>query len=240
MLTFNAKNHRYELDGKPVTGVTTILGVLAKPALIQWAADMTAKWIRENCTACDELSGDSGERHYTCHESDLQEAVKAHIKKKEAAGERGTDVHALIEEYIKLCIEHGGNALTAHRNDPMVQKFIDWAMLNNIRFLASEKQVYSRELWFAGTADFTFEKDGKRYVGDLKTMRKMWDRVPFFQTAGYMIALEEMGEEKYDGSCIININKETTELTEHWTYDHENDKQAFRACLTLYRQLSNF
>lgn len=118
--------------------------------------------------------------------------------------------------------------------------FIAWATANNVRFLASEKQVYSKELFVAGTFDFSFEKDGKRFIGDLKTMKKMWDRVPFFQTAAYIIASEHMGEEKYDGSCIININKETNELTEYYTYDHENDKKAFEAALFLYRQLANF
>ena len=38
--TFDAKKHVHTLDGKNLTGVTTVLSVIAKPALIQWAADM--------------------------------------------------------------------------------------------------------------------------------------------------------------------------------------------------------
>lgn len=233
--TFQEKGHRYELDGKPMTGVTTILGVLAKPALIPWAANMTAEWIRENCKR--------GEMDYLCTEEDLQEAVKAHTKKKEAGGDKGKDLHSLVEQYIKECIEeYEGKALVRRKDvpDPMFDAFVAWAVKNDIKFLASEQQVYHSELFYAGTFDFSFEKEGKRYIGDLKTMKKMWDRTPFFQTAGYIMAAEHMGEKPYDGSCIVNINKETSELTDQWTYDNDGDRGAFAACLTLYRQLSNF
>ena len=37
---YKDSNHSYTLDGKRLTGVTTILGVIAKPALIGWAARM--------------------------------------------------------------------------------------------------------------------------------------------------------------------------------------------------------
>ena len=42
--TFDEKRHRYYLDGKAMTGCTTVLGVIAKPALIQWAADKAAAY----------------------------------------------------------------------------------------------------------------------------------------------------------------------------------------------------
>lgn len=239
--TGRMKKHVYLLDGKQVTGVTTVLGVLAKPALIQWAADMTANWIRENCKGRPYGFVHKGPV-YVCYEEDLEEARVAHAKKKEAAGDRGTDVHAQIESYIKACIETRGGAPEALSglNDPMVEKFVEWAVQNQVTFLASEKKVFSKEWFVAGTFDFSFEKDGKRYIGDLKTMKKMWDRVPFFQTAAYMKMSEEMGEAPYDGSCVVNINKETTELTDYWTYDHANDRKAFEAALVLYRQLNNF
>ena len=41
---FDEKKHRYYLDGKSMTGCTTVLGVIAKPALIQWAADHAAAY----------------------------------------------------------------------------------------------------------------------------------------------------------------------------------------------------
>lgn len=240
--TFEEKGHKYLLDGKPLTGVTTVLGVIAKPVLIGWAAKQTAEWIRQNAQQHDASPDQAigSQVWYHVNEENLQEAAKAHTKKKEEAGSKGTDVHALVEGYIKKCISiNSGNAILDGQTTRELDRFQNWAVSNNVQFLCSEKRMYSREWWVAGTADFTFIKDGKRYVGDLKTMKKLWDRIPFFQCAAYMKMLEENGEEKYDGSCIVNINKETGELTEHYTYAHEEDKKSFEAALCLYRALNN-
>ena len=241
------KSHRYFADQearKPYTGVTTVLGVLAKPALIGWAARMTAEWIRENCGEKVFQVGaglkPTGNPIYMVDEDQLQEAVKAHTKKKEAGGAKGTDVHAEVERVIKKAII-AGFVDTDTSLSPMAQQFVTWAQMKQVQFLASEKRVYNddKDLWYAGTADFTCIIGGKRLVGDLKTMKKLWDRVPFFQTAAYLMALERMGEEKFDGSVIVNVNKETNELTDHYSYDWEGDSKGFLAALTLYKALNN-
>ena len=46
--TFDEKTHRYYIGDKQRTGTTTVLGILAKPALIQWAANMAVDYIKEN------------------------------------------------------------------------------------------------------------------------------------------------------------------------------------------------
>ena len=40
---FDEKEHAYFLNGKPMLGCTSVLGVIAKPALIQWAANEAVK-----------------------------------------------------------------------------------------------------------------------------------------------------------------------------------------------------
>ena len=39
------KRHAHYINGKRATGVTTILGVIAKPALIAWSARMAVDYI---------------------------------------------------------------------------------------------------------------------------------------------------------------------------------------------------
>lgn len=244
---FDERKHVYTLDGKPLNGVTTVLGVISKQ-LTDWAARVAASKafrlaqkmelerfhglvdaldkLPENIdkAQADRLGRIYGEYH---------EARVAHDNVKKSAGIGGTNVHKEVETWIKARL--GGADRPAYSN--LAQKFIDWAVKNEVTFHESEKKMYSEKLWLAGTCDFACTIKGKKFVGDLKTMAKMWDRVPFFQTAAYMMMLEEQGE-KYDGSVIININKETAELTEHFSYDHESDKEAFLACLTLYRKLN--
>ena len=237
--TGRMKKHVYLMDGKQMTGVTTILGVIAKPALIQWAADMACQLIG---TAEKDRLG-----NYVVTNELLKSARTAHTKKKEAAGDKGTDLHSQVEGYIKNIIERYDGVATgsASFDQPMsigLAQFAKWACDNNIKFLASEKQVYSKDWFVAGTFDFSFEKDGKRFVGDLKTMGKIWDRVPHFQAAAYRKMSVEMGGPDYVGTCIVNISKPTekypSELTESWSYDWEGDTKAFESCLYIYRQLN--
>jgi hypothetical protein len=215
------KKHIYTLDGKPLMGITSVLGVIAKPALIGWAARKAVEYIKENFEG--ELTEELLE-NAKCAHSDIAE---------EAAG-RGTEIHKGIEVYINDCIKMTlGEAMNVTSIDSAVQKFISWAVDNKIKFLESEKRMYSEKMWTAGTVDLVFEKDSKRYIGDIKTYAKIWDRVPFFQMAGYALMLEEMGQ-KIDGSCIINITKDTNELTEKWSYNMTEDKKSFEAALQIY------
>mgnify|MGYP001586239833 CR=1 FL=1 len=234
--TFDEKKHVYTLDGKPLMGVTSVLGVIAKPALIQWAANMMDEYIRANVAFA--IPGDDG-GYWAIKPSVIEEAKFAHRKKKEKAADQGTDTHAHIETLVKVAIENFGGYLPENSisDTPSVQSFIDWAKNNKIKFLESEKRMYSREWWTAGTCDLVFEQDGKRYVGDVKTMKKLWDVVPFIQCAAYAKMMSEAGE-KFDGTCVINIPKETNEVETHYRYDLEGDTKAFEAALTLYRTLN--
>ena len=54
-LQFQPKAHRYRLDGKAVPGVTTILGVLDKPALPKWAAGAVAEYVADHPDGVEHL-----------------------------------------------------------------------------------------------------------------------------------------------------------------------------------------
>src|SRR3990167_5977664 len=145
--TFDPKKHLYELDGKPMTGVTTILSVIAKPALIQWAANEAVKYIEEH-------SEHPVGKDYQVSVITLTEAKTAHRKKKEDAGSKGTDVHKEVEGLIQDGIDNNNGYIFGQSDNEQVKKFIDWATENKVKFLASEKQVYSEIHWLAGTLDF--------------------------------------------------------------------------------------
>ncbi len=92
---FDGENNRhdYYFNRKPMTGITTVLSVIAKPSLIQWAANMAVDYI-----SCEWSSNKS----YTEDEIAviLTEAKTAHRKKKEEAGEKGTFCHSWLEQWI--------------------------------------------------------------------------------------------------------------------------------------------
>lgn len=216
-----------------MTGVTTILSVIAKPALIQWSANEAVKYVRNEWTAGVGYSDESIDLI-------LKEAKSAHRKKKEDAGLRGTDIHAEIEAIIKLAIaSHEGYINGIIHADEMVSKFIGWAKENNVKFLSCEQQVYSEKYWIAGTYDFLCEINGKKLVGDIKTSSGIYGREYFAQCAGYRLMLEEHGETGFEGSVIVRLGKDGS-FEEKYSLDYETDRKLFLACLDVYRAMGTF
>src|SRR3990167_9834053 len=222
--TFNEKEHLYELDGKPMTGVTTILKVIAKPALIQWAANMAVDFIIAESRDTDGT--------YKVNDVILKEARTAHRKKKEDAADIGTSAHKWIENYIK-------NPDEAHWDKELAiitDKFVEWAEESKVKFLESEVRVYdsSPDMFYAGTLDFVAEIDGKKFIGDIKTGSGIYPE-HFYQVAAYQNAWEKMGREKLDGAVIVNVTKKG-ELKVEYSYFFKEDFDAFKGALAIYRR----
>lgn len=229
---FDEVKHVYTLDGKRLYGVTTVLNVISKPALIQWAVNIAVEHISKNFPTVETLLGNP----YAITDV-LEEAKVAHRKKKDDAATKGTDIHAILEDIIKLAIEvNSGFIVNKHTDEPQVQKFIDWATSENIQFIASELRLYSEEMWLAGTVDFTFIKDGKNYVGDIKTTSGIYDRTPFMQVAAYEMMLDERNfGDNYAGRCIVRLGKDGSFEVVYSTSDL--DKKGFLAALELFKCL---
>ena len=231
--TFKEDGHKYFFDGKPLTGITTILNVIAKPFLIQWAANMATETIKRKW----EMG-----KLYTQEEFDatLEEARLAHRKKKETAGELGTDIHSQIEEIIKEAIKIDGKippilkTLSKLPGNEQINHFVNWAVENKVKFLDSEVRIYSKELFLGGTCDFVCEIEKEIWIGDIKTGNGIYPE-HFFQTAGYQLLFEEMGLcPKIKGHLILNLKKDGT-FEEKRSVSIEDNKEAFLSALKIYR-----
>lgn len=233
---FDPAEHVYTLDGKPLSGVTTVLGVIAKPMLIQWSAGEAVKSLEESIRK----NGGTFESDTPEWEKACKEARSAHRKKKEDAGAKGTEVHAEIEKVIKYAIELSDGYITG-RNDAekeQVKNFISWAQKSKVKFLASEKRMYSRSMRTAGTADIVCEIGGKLYVGDVKTSSGIYPEA-FIQASAYAAMLEEMGDYRdFYGVIIINCRKDGGFETQQ-NHDLEGNFNCFKAALTLKRHLDS-
>ena len=229
-LQFNSKNHHYTLDDKPITGVTTILNMIAKPALINWAANMAVDYIDAKLPVKRDkniLQVDADD-----FKSILEQARKAHCQKRDKAGDIGTFVHKQIEKWIN---KEPTDKMTLQAQK-MFRNFTNWATENKVKFLASERQVYSEKYFFAGTYDFLCEIDGKTWLGDIKTSSGIYPEM-FFQCAGYQICEEEMGKRKIDGHIILNLKKDGT-FKEKRSISNNDNKKAFLSALNLYRVIN--
>lgn len=237
MIVFDPIKHSYFLGDKRLTGVTTIIGVLAKPALVGWAARMAVEYVKTKW-------GSSGLTQEQLFEV-LEEAKNAHTKKTEKAGEHGKDAHAEVEKYINMCLTNTlGSPLVVTDGKPLydasIEKFVNWAYENVDHFLFSERVLHDPKLFIAGTADFAYvDKEGKRVMADFKTSGGIYGIDYFLQVAGYRMLAEQEGDAPYDYSCIVRHGKDGAFEVQK-RYDYETDKEAFLACLTLYRAQATF
>lgn len=249
-LSFDEKKHAYTLDGtKLLTGVTSVIdGTSSKQNLIQWAANMCADHIRDN----SERVPDHSTLRYVDHFV-IEEARTAHTRRKESAGKKGTDAHALVEHFIGYCLTHFDGRTDGLLESDLdehdlhwrpIEPFIDWATANVDRFLAAEQRLYSESLALGGTADFVAIINGKLTIGDLKTFPKMWSADPFIQCGAYSLMWKELTGEQPEQTVIVKMCDPEDERIKKYggkpfnvypRYAMEEDEEMFLLRLKMYR-----
>lgn len=196
-MKFFPESHIYYVNGKRRGSVTGALGIIDKSkALIPWAVELYSEHLRENLgnKITEEIIA-AGEEMWN-------------RRKTEAAG-IGTSTHDWIEKYVK------GERPEMPEDARIVQAvngFLNWVDDNKIKFLESEKLVYSKKHDYIGTMDAIATINGgrKRFVIDYKVANGLYPSVAY-QTAGYLKADEEESGAQYAGRWAIRLSKETEE-----------------------------
>lgn len=243
-LKFNPGSHRYTVNGKPVEGVTGVLGkVVAKDGLIQWAANMA-------CGAFTDALSELIKSGVAIDESHLEQAAtlakKAHTAKKDKGADIGSITHDWINHYIlgdKVEMPEEPQAKLA------VEAFQKWHKETNPVFIETERVLYSLKYNFAGTCDAVAVIGGKRILLDFKTndARHEWrsgrytGNVTFYpehflQCGAYSLAYTEETKQPIDAHAILYVQKDGQH---HWfvrdtVQEHE---EGFVNALKLSRTL---
>jgi len=205
-----AKGHYYkDATGARVPGVTTIIGDgVPKPALINWAANATAEAAVDRW---DEL-GELGPAKR------LKELQGARYAEKDAAGRRGTEVHAAAEkllagEQVKVPEEIAGHV-------EQYARFLDEFQVQAIHV---EFSCVSYRWGYAGTADLCArlvlpDKGPKTLLMDLKTTRSGIYGETALQLAAYryadvwVIGDEEIEPVECDYAAAIHVRGDGYDL----------------------------
>ena len=237
VLKFDDQLHEYTVNNKTVFGVTSIISIIAKPALLYWAVNQSVEYLKANLqpgVAFDELQI-----------KNLLDGCKyAHRKNLGKAADIGKMTHHWIEEYIKARINKETppkRPVNTELNNA-IDSFFEWAKKNKVQLIASEQKIYSKKYKYAGTLDLEAMVNGKRTIIDFKTSKAIYDDY-FLQSTAYLIAREEETGKKYDGGVmILRLSKEDTskKITsfEVKKVDAENlamYKKVFLSCLEIYK-----
>jgi len=200
------RGHRYLLDGEPCDGVTWVKdNGIAKPALIGWAANVTADYAVDNWADLAELK--TSER--------LAVLKRARYADRDAAARRGTEVHKLasllaLGEEIDVPDELADHVASYLR-------FVDdWLPTE----LLVEVVVGNRQWRYMGTLDVVADlRGGERWLLDFKTNRGGPYQEDALQLAAYRYAefyLDGEGVEQpmveVDRAAIVWLHPEGYEL----------------------------
>lgn len=221
-LVIDEKAHAYTWGGEFVPGVTTILKVIDKPALMPWAIGATRDYWLE--------AVNSGRTDFAKIHKESWNASK-NISK--SAKDIGKNVHSYAEAFFK------SKPLPALETDEAkrgVEAFHKWLDAHKVVVKASERLVFSKEHYYAGTCDFVAEIDGVLSVGDLKTSKGIYDEYRF-QTAAYQHALQEEKSMKFDVRWIVRFDKTSGDFEAKPFYNFDLDFGGFKAALALHRAL---
>jgi hypothetical protein len=196
------------LVNKRLKGSTTIEGIKDKSRpLCIWATELARDFLEEKLV-----------KNGIITVVDVYEAANLYNVRRDEAANLGTEIHDWCEKFIKHSLKSPGYEnmplMPANRNVKIgAGAFLDWAYEHNVKFISSERLVYSRNYLNTGTLDIEAEIDGKLSLTDLKTSNGLYNDVRL-QTASY--ASFDMEENEYSGTpkvyqtrWAIRLSKET-------------------------------
>lgn len=150
-------------DGVRVPGVTTIIGILNKPALVSWANKMGLDGI-DTSKHVDELA-DAG--------------TLAHDIVLHHHGGPLPDYHIYSEYQMELA-------------DNSFKSYMNWEKYHDVVPLVLEQPLVSEEYGYGGTPDMLCELDGVATLVDFKTGKAIYPE-HYIQVAAYRQLLREAG-----------------------------------------------
>jgi hypothetical protein len=167
MARFTRKNqgssHSYYLDGDRIPGVTTVIGILDKPALVGWAARETAIYADENWDRLAAMR--SGDR--------IQALEKARFNTNRKAVVKGNRIHNLGEQ-----LAHGKTVEVPLEIRSQVEAYARFLDSWDLQVVATETPVCSTEWAYGGTFDLIAESPRfGRALMDIKTGKGVYDEV---------------------------------------------------------------
>ena len=197
--------HLHILDGKPLIGASTAVGVVGgADGLMQWYADMAAvaglKLPQQDVSGAYDAANaiqDKDERRKAKSAldktyPDYADARRAATQNRDKAATKGTLRHGTLEDYIRHCLNNN-KGVPMKATHESIQMFIDWSLENVAKFYFTEANCYDELLWVGGIADIGLQmKDGKNLIGDHKSSREAFPK-QFLQAALYDVLLSHSG-----------------------------------------------
>lgn len=186
----------------PVIGVTSVTGIINKPALINWAAGAAADFLKEHLRDIQDLPRLA------------EEAKRAHTMEANKGKAAGSVGHALVEKLLKnepVTMPTTLDAQAAAMSVTNAFKF--WQRDYKPEVVALEQPCYSLAHDYAGKFDLLCNIGDQLVLVDFKT-NKVSRYAPegiyadmFAQLGGYIQLIKEQMGVEVDDAIIVNLPK---------------------------------
>jgi len=197
-------------DGTKVPSVTTVLGVLNKPALVKWAKNLG-------------LQGIDASKYV-----DSLAAIGTLAHAMATAQIRGENVKAVCADADPSTVDLAENCYIS---------FLGWAKNKVIEPILMEEPLVSEGFRFGGKFDFYGRIDGRITLMDMKTGKGIWPE-HFYQLAGYRQLLVENGHAEPEDYMVLNIPRAASESFDTQTRtDMAGAWRVFKSALYLYQAI---
>ena len=192
-------------EKKRVPSVTTILGVMAKPALKFWANKLGLEGVNVR-DYVDNLADIGTLAHSMCEEYLTNEPIDKEKYNKEQI------------ETAKICLS----------------KFYEWVKENDPQDSQCEMQLVSEMYQYAGTCDLYCTLNGKKVLVDFKTCKAIYGE-QHTQVFAYKQLLEENGYPVDECRILRIGRSEEEGFEEVILNKGDLHKERFLTCLELYK-----
>jgi len=217
VLTFDEKSHRYKLDEKGISGVTTInkSGYPQSFFLTNWMIGQGAEFVAKKLITYYKWQF---RKKHSKFVKPMVKQVEWIVKKAKQAFRRkskeAADIGTIVHDYANA-IECGKpfdmKVIKEHKDrkkiEKCLKKFTSWKKKNTDEMVASEEVVASPTYWFAGKFDRLVKRNGLVILSDFKTSSGIYVDM-FVQLAGYAIAIKEWMGIDVNGIEIVRFGKD--------------------------------
>jgi hypothetical protein len=197
----------YTIAGQQLPSVTTILEVIAKPALGPWYAKEERRYFEAAMLEVLTKPGARDPEYVLTAVAESVTGVKAAEREKQKASAIGTAVHAGIEWQLRNRL---GECVGPEPRLPdaatwAVESWKDWAQSVALEPLAIERVVYCQACGYAGTMDLYARVGGVLTVLDWKSGKAIYPEA-FLQNVAYRHAASRRGMPSTQG-LIVRLPK---------------------------------
>jgi hypothetical protein len=232
-------------DGKRVKGVTTLLNVLAKPALIYWAFLQGLENFNRVTEGIMHIVSDAEENYAeygtedTASISEIRQFIQhfeigALYDKRDKAATAGTLGHLFVENHLKKLPDPS----TAGLPEPIVKKaegsylaYLEWERSHKFQMVHSELSLVSEVYGFGGTIDIGAVV-GEMGIVDIKTSKGIYFTM-IVQVAAYgQLYNEHHPDAPIKGYHILRLGEEGDFDHKYWP-NLDDYWEVFKLCLGI-------